>query len=70
MEDKNYTNASRNFCQQPSQTYMEMLEEAGGDHRVLAGLVAMKDLKETGGWCPTVDARDARVPRSLGKNKK
>ncbi len=49
-----------NFCQQPSDQYLEALEEAGGDPRVVAGERALEGLKKTGGWVPDWEARDAR----------
>ncbi len=52
--------AAINFCQQPSERYMRLLEEAGSDPRVAAGLQALEDLANHGGWRPTLDARDAR----------
>ena len=53
--------ASRNFCQKPSKQYLQLLDEAGGDPRATAGEQALRDLSATGGWAPTLDARDARV---------
>lgn len=49
--------ADENFCQQASDRYMALLEDAGGDPRVAAGLQALRDLERTGGWAPTLDAR-------------
>jgi hypothetical protein len=49
------------FCQEPSKRYLKLLDEAGDDPRVAAGNQALKDLKKTGGWAPTLDARDARI---------
>ena len=46
-----------NFCQQASQRYEQLLDEAGEDPRVAAGLQALRD----GKWAPTLDARDVRV---------
>ena len=45
------------FCQQASGRYEKLLEEAGGDPRVAAGVQSLRD----GRWGPTLDARDARV---------
>lgn len=56
----NSEEASRNFCQQPSKRYLLLLEKAGSDPRVAAGLQALEDLANHGGWKPTLDARDAR----------
>ena len=52
------------FCQEPSDRYLEFLEACNGDPRVVAGLRAMRDLETTGGWMPMIDARDARVVKS------
>lgn len=49
------------FCQQASDRYEKMLEEADDDPRVVAGLEALHNLEVTGGWAPTIDARDARI---------
>jgi len=55
-------NASKEtFCHQPSEQYLQLLDEAGGDPRVVAGEQALRDLEKIGGWAPTIDARDARV---------
>ena len=47
------------YCQEPSDKYLTLLEEAGGDPRLAAGMVALRDLQRTGGWQPAIDARDA-----------
>lgn len=51
----------RNFCLQPSDEYLRLLEEVGGDPKVLEGLMALKGLRKTGGWVAAFDARDART---------
>ena len=48
------------FCQEPSDRYLDLLDEAGGDPRVAAGLVALQDLETYKGWVPSLDARDSR----------
>jgi hypothetical protein len=49
------------FCQQPSEQYKVLLDLAQDDPRLLAGRQAIQDLQSSGGWAPTIDARDARV---------
>lgn len=50
-----------NFCQQPSDQFMEELEEAGGDPRVAISRRTMRESRKRGGaWVPTWDARDRR----------
>ena len=61
MSEKNSPRPDTNFCQQASARYEAKLDKAGGDPRIVAGLQALKDLENTGGWAPTIDARDARV---------
>lgn len=49
-----------NFCQEPSDSYVEMLEKCGGDPRSVAGRHAINRagaLSERG-WQPTWDARN------------
>ena len=46
-----------NFCQQASNRYEKLLEEADDDPRAAARIQALQD----GKWTPTLDARDARV---------
>ncbi|MBI2334387.1 hypothetical protein HYU96_01165 [Candidatus Daviesbacteria bacterium] len=51
-----------NFCQEPSKSYLKMLEECGDDPRSVAGHHAMKKagpLAERG-WHPDWEARDQR----------
>jgi len=53
--------SNENFCQEPSERYLTQLANAGDDPRVAAEEQALRDLERTGGWAPTLDARDARV---------
>ena len=55
------TRADESFCQQPSEKYLRLLEEAGGDPRSVSGFQALQDLDKTGGWAPDIESRDARV---------
>jgi hypothetical protein len=52
---------NENFCQQASQRYLNLLDEANDDPRVAAGQQALNDLERTGGWAPVLDSRDARI---------
>jgi hypothetical protein len=49
------------FCQEPSNKYLEALEDEGGDPRSVAGRQAIKDLGKFGHWMPTIDSRDASI---------
>lgn len=51
------------FCQKPSSRYMLMLEECGGDHRVVSGQYAINraGYRTEKGWQPTYEARDSRA---------
>ncbi len=60
-QNGNPPRADENFCQQASNRYVALLIEADDDPRVAAGMQALRDLERTGGWAPTLDARDARV---------
>ncbi|MDP3973419.1 MAG: hypothetical protein Q8P92_01165 [Candidatus Daviesbacteria bacterium] len=52
---------SLQFCQQPSQRYLQMLEECGNDPRSVAGRYALeRSLNGQRGWIPDFDARDIR----------
>ncbi len=49
------------LCQQPSQRYLQMLDESGDDPRSVAGIYALnRSLDGQRGWVPDFDARDAR----------
>lgn len=58
---------NQDFCQKPSDRYMALLDECDDDPRSVAGHQALRDLRRTGGWAPTIDARDARVVVKEGK---
>lgn len=50
------------FCQAPSQAYLKMLEECGGDPR---SVIARKAIGQAGfyaerGWRPSWDSREAK----------
>lgn len=50
------------FCQAPSDQYMQELEEAGGDPRLVLSRRAIRESRKRGGaWVPTWDARDRRL---------
>ena len=59
------------FCQEPSNKYLDALEDEGGDPRSVAGRQALKDLQRFGHWMPTVDSRDASItaPEKKGTTK-
>jgi hypothetical protein len=51
--------APRNFCQQPSNRYLTLLDECGDDPRSVAGWDALYQLKTTGAPANPIDARES-----------
>jgi len=51
------------FCQEPSNQYLKMLENCGGDPRSAVGRHTINRSGSTAerGWFPTWDARDFRT---------
>ena len=51
-----------NFCQQPSQRYMEMLDNCGDDPRSVEGRYALNRAGANAqrGWISAFDSRDIR----------
>jgi len=58
---KEHLGETRKFCQAPSNQYLEMLEDCGGDPRSVAGRYAINKAGVERGWIPTCDARDSRT---------
>lgn len=54
----NYVMVKNEFCQQPSDAYLQALEESNEDPRSVAGKEAIAALRITGGPVQPVDARD------------
>lgn len=53
--------APRNFCQEPSDEFLDAIEENMDDPRIAISLKAIKESeKRKGAWVPTWDARDSR----------
>lgn len=53
------------FCQQPSDKYVRVLEECGGDPRVVEGQRAINRMKRHG-WQPAWDARLVMIENLRG----
>ena len=62
-----------NFCQKPSEKYLETLEGCDDDPRSVVGYYAINNAGSHAekGWVPTWDARDLRTnyPDGLKKNQ-